>query len=123
VLAIPAETCLDVNINSRLFADDTLALSDLFQKILAGPYPKTTWLRLNGLLVKKVLVRSANCSQRALKTVEDFTEFEQRAAYFDGDPVIATKKGVNVSRQPFSPTCCHRKQRETNTHPARQSRW
>ncbi|MHB8760433.1 MAG: hypothetical protein ACYC5S_09945, partial [Thiobacillus sp.] len=27
-------------------------------------------------------------SQRALKTVEDFTEFEQRAAYFDGDPVI-----------------------------------
>jgi cytochrome c peroxidase len=34
-------------------------------------------------------------SQRALKTVEDFTEFEQRAAYFDDDPVIATKKGVN----------------------------
>jgi len=35
-------------------------------------------------------------SQRALKTVEDFTEFEQRAAYFDGDPAIATKKGVNI---------------------------
>ena len=35
-------------------------------------------------------------SQRALKTVEDFTEFEQSAAYFDGDPVIATKKGVNI---------------------------
>lgn len=35
-------------------------------------------------------------SQRALKTVEDFTEFEQRAAYFDGDPVLATKKGANV---------------------------
>ena len=35
-------------------------------------------------------------SQRALKTVEDFTEFEQRAAYFDGDHVIAAKKGVNV---------------------------
>jgi cytochrome c peroxidase len=35
-------------------------------------------------------------SQRALKTVEDFTEFEQHAAYFDGDPVIATKKGVNI---------------------------
>jgi len=35
-------------------------------------------------------------SQRALRTVEDFTEFEQRAAYFDGDVVIATKKGVNV---------------------------
>lgn len=35
-------------------------------------------------------------SQRALKTVEDFTEFEQRAAYFDGDPTTAAKKGVNV---------------------------
>jgi len=35
-------------------------------------------------------------SQRSLKTVEDFTEFEQRAAYFDGDPVIAMKKGVNI---------------------------
>jgi cytochrome c peroxidase len=35
-------------------------------------------------------------SQRALSSVEDFTEFEQRAAYFDGDHVIAAKKGVNV---------------------------
>jgi cytochrome c peroxidase len=34
-------------------------------------------------------------SQRALKSVEDFTEFEQRAAYFDGDPITATKKGIN----------------------------
>ncbi|WP_397384913.1 cytochrome B6 [Prosthecobacter sp.] len=35
-------------------------------------------------------------SQRALKTVEDFTEFEQRAAYFDGIPADAARKGVNV---------------------------
>jgi cytochrome c peroxidase len=35
-------------------------------------------------------------SQRALKTVEDFTEFEQRGAYFDGDHCMASKKGVNV---------------------------
>ena len=35
-------------------------------------------------------------SQRALKTVEDFTEFEQRAAYFDGDHAMAAKKGVNL---------------------------
>ena len=34
-------------------------------------------------------------SQRALKTIEDFTQFEQRTAYFDGDIVIAAKKGVN----------------------------
>jgi cytochrome c peroxidase len=35
-------------------------------------------------------------SQRVMKSVEDFTEFEQRGAYFDGDPVVATKKGVNI---------------------------
>jgi cytochrome c peroxidase len=35
-------------------------------------------------------------SQRAMKSVEDFTEFEQRAAYFDGDPVQAERKGVNI---------------------------
>ncbi len=35
-------------------------------------------------------------SQRALKTVEDFTEFEQRGAYFDGIPGDATRKGTNV---------------------------
>ena len=34
-------------------------------------------------------------SQRALKTIEDFTEFEQRAAYFDGDHTRAARKGVN----------------------------
>ena len=35
-------------------------------------------------------------SQRALKSVEDFTEFEQRGAYFDGIPADATRKGTNV---------------------------
>lgn len=35
-------------------------------------------------------------SQRAMKSVEDFTEFEQRAAYFDGEPDQAARKGVNV---------------------------
>lgn len=34
-------------------------------------------------------------SQRAMKTTEDFTEFEQLAAYFDGDPVSAMIKGMN----------------------------
>jgi cytochrome c peroxidase len=35
-------------------------------------------------------------SQRALKTIEDFTEFEQRGAYFDGDFVTAIQKGINI---------------------------
>jgi cytochrome c peroxidase len=35
-------------------------------------------------------------SQRAMKTIEDFTEFEQRGAYFDGIPADATRKGTNI---------------------------
>jgi len=46
---------------------------------------------LRGLYIQRLFG-----SQRALKSVEDFTEFEQRGAYFDGDPVLAAKKGVNV---------------------------
>ena len=33
-------------------------------------------------------------SKRSLRSVEDFTEFEQRTAYFNGDPIRAMKKGV-----------------------------
>jgi cytochrome c peroxidase len=46
--------------------------------------------------LRGVFIQRLFGSQRALKSVEDFTEFEQRAAYFDGDPVAAAKKGVNV---------------------------
>jgi cytochrome c peroxidase len=46
---------------------------------------------LRGLYVQRLFG-----SQRALKNVEDFTEFEQRGAYFDGDHVIGTKKGANI---------------------------
>jgi cytochrome c peroxidase len=35
-------------------------------------------------------------SKRSLRSIEDFTEFEQRTAYFDGDHVTAAKKGVNL---------------------------
>lgn len=52
--------------------------------------------RIDTPSLRGVSVQRLFGSQRALKSVEDFTEFEQRAAYFDGDPVIATKKGVNI---------------------------
>ena len=52
--------------------------------------------RLDTPSLRGVNVQRLFGSQRALKSVEDFTEFEQRAAYFDGDPVIATKKGANI---------------------------
>ena len=32
-------------------------------------------------------------SKRSLRSVEDFSEFEQRTAYFNGDHVSATRKG------------------------------
>ena len=52
--------------------------------------------RLDTPSLRGVNIQRLFGSQRALKSVEDFTEFEQRAAYFDGDPVIATKKGANI---------------------------
>ncbi|MGZ8095669.1 MAG: cytochrome B6 [Methylosarcina sp.] len=52
--------------------------------------------RLDTPTLRGVNIQRLFGSQRALRSIEDFTEFEQRAAYFDGDPVIATKKGINV---------------------------
>jgi len=58
--------------------------------------PQEARRRIDTPSLRGVNVQRLFGSQRALKTVEDFTEFEQRAAYFDGDPVTATKKGVNI---------------------------
>jgi cytochrome c peroxidase len=58
--------------------------------------PQEVRRRIDTPSLRGVNIQRLFGSQRALKTVEDFTEFEQRAAYFDGDPVIATKKGVNI---------------------------
>jgi cytochrome c peroxidase len=58
--------------------------------------PQINRRRLDTTSLRGVNIQRLFGSQRALKTVEDFTEFEQHAAYFDGDPVIATKKGINV---------------------------
>jgi cytochrome c peroxidase len=62
------------------------------------PDVRPQWFRHR---IKTISLRGLNVqrlfgSQCALKTVEDFTEFEQRTAYFDGDIVAATKKGVNA---------------------------
>src|SRR6202166_994198 len=61
------------------------------------PSIRPEWFRhrLKTVSLRGVNIQRLFGSQRALKTVEDFTEFEQRTAYFDGDIVIATKKGVN----------------------------
>lgn len=58
--------------------------------------PQDARRRIDTPTLRGVNVQRLFGSQRALKTVEDFSEFEQRAAYFDGDIVLAAKKGTNV---------------------------
>lgn len=58
--------------------------------------PQENRRRIETTSLRGVNIQRLFGSQRALKNVEDFTEFEQRAAYFDGDTVLAAKKGVNV---------------------------
>ena len=64
---------------------------------LAGDVrPQANRHRIDTPTLRGVNIQRLFGSQRVMKSVEDFTEFEQRGAYFDGDPVIATKKGVNI---------------------------
>lgn len=58
--------------------------------------PQANRNRIETPSLRGVNIQRLYGSQRALKTVEDFTEFEQRAAYFDGDHLLAAKKGANV---------------------------
>src|SRR5258705_3273630 len=58
--------------------------------------PQNHRRRIEAPSLRGVNIQPLFGSQRALKSIEDFTEFEKRAAYFDGDPVGATKKGVNI---------------------------
>jgi cytochrome c peroxidase len=51
--------------------------------------------RIDTPTLRGVNVQRLFGSQRALKSIEDFTEFEQRAAYFDGIPADAARKGTN----------------------------
>jgi cytochrome c peroxidase len=80
-------TCFDCHVNGH-----TLGAAHLVGDIR----PQENRRRIETPSLRGVNIQRLFGSQRALKTVEDFTEFEQRAAYFDGDPVLAAKKGVNV---------------------------
>lgn len=57
--------------------------------------PQESRHRIDTVSLRGLNIQQLFGSQRSLSSVEDFTEFEQRAAYFDGDPVLATKKGLN----------------------------
>jgi cytochrome c peroxidase len=58
--------------------------------------PQALRHRIEAPTLRGVNIQRLFGSQRALKSVEDFTEFEQRAAYFDGTPSDAVKKGQNI---------------------------
>ncbi len=79
--------CLDCHANGHTNAATHLA-GDI--------RPQEHRHRIDTPTLRGVNIQRLFGSQRAMKSVEDFTEFEQRAAYFDGDPVTATKKGVNI---------------------------
>ena len=79
--------CLDCHANGHTNASTHLA---------GDVRPQEFRHRIDTPSLRGVNIQRLFGSQRALKSIEDFTEFEQRAAYFDGDPVIATKKGVNI---------------------------
>jgi cytochrome c peroxidase len=59
--------------------------------------PQDRRFRLDTTSLRGLFNQQIHGSKRSLRSVEDFTEFEQRTAYFNGDHVSADKKG---SHQP-----------------------
>ena len=58
--------------------------------------PQERRFRLDTTSLRGVFNQQIHGSKRSLRSVEDFTEFEQRTAYFNGDPIHAMKKGMNI---------------------------
>ena len=78
--------CFDCHVNGHTSAATHLA-GDI--------RPQSHRRRIETPSLRGVNIQRLFGSQRALKSIEDFTEFEQRAAYFDGDHVSAAAKGIN----------------------------
>jgi cytochrome c peroxidase len=55
--------------------------------------PQERRFRLDTTSLRGVFNQQIHGSKRSLRSVEDFTEFEQRTAYFNGDSIRAMKKG------------------------------
>ncbi len=85
-LGMQGVACFDCHVNGH-----TSAATHLVGDIR----PQSHRRRIDTVSLRGVNIQRLFGSQRALKSVEDFTEFEQRAAYFDGDHVSAAAKGVN----------------------------
>lgn len=80
-------TCLDCHVNGHT--------SGQFH-ISPDARPEQRRMRLDTVSLRGVFNQHIHGSKRSLRSVEDFTEFEQRTAYFNGDAIHAMKKGMNI---------------------------
>jgi cytochrome c peroxidase len=58
--------------------------------------PQAARFRLDTPSLRGMFNQRIHGSKRSLRSVEDFSQFEQRTAYFNGDNVSAQRKGVNL---------------------------
>jgi cytochrome c peroxidase len=58
--------------------------------------PQAARFRLDTVSLRGMFNQQIHGSKRSLRSVEDFTQFEQRTAYFNGDHVSAQRKGVHL---------------------------
>jgi cytochrome c peroxidase len=77
-------TCLDCHINGHTTGQFHLS-PDI--------RPQSRRFRLDTVSLRGLFNQQIHGSKRSLRSVEDFTEFEQRTAYFNGDAIHAMKKG------------------------------
>jgi cytochrome c peroxidase len=80
-------TCFDCHVNGHTTAQFHLNPDDR---------PLNRRFRLDTVSLRGVAHAQLHGSMRSLRSVEDFTEFEIRTAYFNGDPIHAMKKGFTI---------------------------
>jgi cytochrome c peroxidase len=80
-------TCLDCHINGHTTGQFHLS-PDI--------RPEERRFRIETVSLRGVFNQQIHGSKRSLRSVEDFTEFEQRTAYFNSDEIHAIKKGMNI---------------------------
>jgi cytochrome c peroxidase len=80
-------TCFDCHVNGHTTGQFHLNPDDR---------PQERRFRLDTTSLRGMFAQQIHGSKRSLRSVEDFTEFEQRTAYFNGDPIHAMKKGFMI---------------------------
>jgi cytochrome c peroxidase len=80
-------TCFDCHVNGHTTGQFHLNPDDR---------PQERRFRLDTVSLRGVFNQQIHSSKRSLRSIEDFTEFEQRTAYFNGDEIHAIKKGMNI---------------------------